>query len=222
MMRYEMPGSLLSLGEGFPFQRGQWVAPTPGVPVAPYLTASQGCEQSPATVDSIQLSSQALAAQADEGCVQVQAGDSLSELLLKRGYSLKEMYETDENGQTLLDRTAANNGLKDANRIQVGQELFLPTKECLDNSESMNIEKCDSGQPFDETYAEDFDYADEFDYDEEFDYANESDYSDGEAGRFEDADDSSLDCACGLEEETDQSAPSLWTAVADAFAEVFG
>jgi hypothetical protein len=70
-----------------------------------------------------------LSGDSDGGCIKVKSGDSLSQLLLERGYSLKEMLQKDEQGQTLIDRTAAANNLRNPNLIFPGQELNLPAKE---------------------------------------------------------------------------------------------
>ncbi len=104
---------------GFPFNRGQWVAST---------LKSPECQQ----VDTVELSSksvQSAPAQTCGGTVKVASGDTLSQLLLQRGYSLEEMLKKDENGQNMFDTIAATNGLRNPNLIHPGQELTLPSKE---------------------------------------------------------------------------------------------
>lgn len=53
---------------------------------------------------------------------------SVEGILRNQGYSLKEIYTKDANGQTLIDRVASSNGLKNPNLIQPGQELNIPSR----------------------------------------------------------------------------------------------
>ena len=48
---------------------------------------------------------------------------------MNNGYSQDELYRKDANGTTLIDRMAEFNNLKDANLIQVGQEIRIPKRE---------------------------------------------------------------------------------------------
>lgn len=112
---------------GYPFVRGQWVGPTvkPAEPVPPmarsYDTVNLSCDTANHNDGAQQ-----------PGCVTVKSGDSLSQLLMQRGYSLKEMYQKDEQGKTLIDRVSDSNGLRNPNLIFPGQELNLPGKDQLE------------------------------------------------------------------------------------------
>ena len=83
--------------------------------------------------DTVYLTSQTNPA-AGPGCVTVKSGDSLSELLLQRGYSVKEMYQKDDQGKTMIERIADSNGLRNPNLIYPGQQLNLPGKEGAEES----------------------------------------------------------------------------------------
>lgn len=54
------------------------------------------------------------------------ADSSLETILRNRGFSLEEIYATNENGQTLIDEVAQVNGLEDPNLILTGQGLTVP------------------------------------------------------------------------------------------------
>ena len=120
---------------GYPFVRGQWVGPTasPAEPVPPmarsYDTVNLTCDASSQTNRST-----------GAGCVTVKSGDSLSELLLQRGYSVREMYQKDDQGKTMIDRIADSNGLRNPNLIYPGQELNLPGKDRAEESTAPPIE----------------------------------------------------------------------------------
>ena len=60
--------------------------------------------------------------------VKVASGDSLSKMLLNRGFSMKELTARDEKGKSMLDKVAAQNGLRNPNLIYEGQSLSLPNK----------------------------------------------------------------------------------------------
>lgn len=62
---------------------------------------------------------------------------SLEGILRNQGYSLKEIYTKDSNGQTLIDRVASSNGLKNPNLIQPGQQLSIPSRGGADGSAQM-------------------------------------------------------------------------------------
>jgi len=114
---------------GYPFIRGQWVGPTasPAEPVPPMARS----------FDTVNLTSGATSQtnpSAGPGCVTVKSGDSLSELLLQRGYSVKEMYQKDDQGKTMIDRIADSNGLRNPNLIYPGQQLDLPGKDRAEES----------------------------------------------------------------------------------------
>jgi hypothetical protein len=178
--------TLPQLSKGYPFLNGQWVGTQPAAtPVVPFA---------PIPSDTVSLSGQAVSTLSGEstgGCVTVKSGDSLSQLLLERGYSLEEMFQKDEQGQTLIDRTAAANKLRNPNLIFPGQELNIPSKEnqaeleeasswaedsgqeCQTESEQMGTDLCPCGDEFtydsDEAEYGDFGYPDEtldggFDY----------------------------------------------------------
>ncbi len=53
---------------------------------------------------------------------------SVEGILRNQGYSLQEIYAKDANGQTLIDRVASSNGLKNPNLIQPGQQLNIPSR----------------------------------------------------------------------------------------------
>jgi LysM repeat protein len=57
-----------------------------------------------------------------DGKYTVKKGDTLWGILAKAGFSAKEI-------PTLIKQVVSENGLKDANKIQVGQELKLPQRE---------------------------------------------------------------------------------------------
>jgi hypothetical protein len=179
----------IQFNEGYPFNRGQWVGPTQAAttPVVPFVAPADQTGM-PACVDSVQLS-EATSARDMEGCVQVKDGDCLSKLLQERGYSFKEMSEKDENGLSLLDRTAAANGVTDPKMtIFAGQTLSLPSKlsEKTAGADSDESLFCDSGENvYDETDCanhEHFNGVDDFgvelgdfdDYDYDYDYADDS------------------------------------------------
>jgi hypothetical protein len=48
--------------------------------------------------------------------------------LLKKGFSLKEIYTKDKQGRTLAEQVAQTNGIKDQRRIADGKELKLPQR----------------------------------------------------------------------------------------------
>lgn len=55
--------------------------------------------------------------------------DSIEHILRNQGYSSNDIYRKDKNGQTLIQRVAAANGLKDPNLIRPGQKgLKVPVK----------------------------------------------------------------------------------------------
>ncbi|MBS2038159.1 hypothetical protein JST97_24450 [bacterium] len=55
--------------------------------------------------------------------------DSIEHILRNQGYSSNEIYKKDRNGQSLIQRVAAANGLKDPNLIRPGQKgLKVPVK----------------------------------------------------------------------------------------------
>lgn len=54
---------------------------------------------------------------------------SLDQILMNQGYTSREIYSKGENGKTLLDEVSRVNGLRDANLIQAGQGLVVPSKE---------------------------------------------------------------------------------------------
>ena len=55
--------------------------------------------------------------------------DSIEHILRNQGYSSNDIYKKDKNGQTLIQRVAAANGLKDPNLIRPGQKgLKVPVK----------------------------------------------------------------------------------------------
>lgn len=55
--------------------------------------------------------------------------DSIEHILRNQGYSPNEIYRKDRNGQSLIQRVAAANGLKDPNLIRPGQKgLKVPVK----------------------------------------------------------------------------------------------
>lgn len=146
--------SNVNLTAGYPFNRGRWVGPTESpFLLQPPLTkvAQTGSE----TNDVVQLTKAAANPSSSDGnTVKVQSGDSLSQLLLDRGYSLKEMLEKDEQGKTLIDRVAAENKLRNPNLIYPGQELSLPSKEVQEESAC----PCESDFSDDQSYESDFDY----------------------------------------------------------------
>ncbi|MBX3172674.1 MAG: hypothetical protein KF760_35075 [Candidatus Eremiobacteraeota bacterium] len=56
--------------------------------------------------------------------------DSIEHILRNQGYSSNEIYKKDKNGQSLIQRVAAANGLKDPNLIRPGQKgLMVPVKD---------------------------------------------------------------------------------------------
>lgn len=68
---------------------------------------------------------------------------SLEGILRNQGYSLKEIYSKDANGKNMVDKVASANGLKNANLIQPGQKLDVPTKE---NSASISTADLKNGE----------------------------------------------------------------------------
>jgi hypothetical protein len=54
--------------------------------------------------------------------------DTIEGMLRNQGYSLKDIYSKDKNGQTLIDQVAKANNLKNPNLIQDGAELKIPKK----------------------------------------------------------------------------------------------
>lgn len=55
--------------------------------------------------------------------------DSIEHILRNQGYSSNDIYKKDKNGQSLIERVAAANGLKDPNLIRPGQKgLKVPVK----------------------------------------------------------------------------------------------
>lgn len=55
--------------------------------------------------------------------------DSIEHILRNQGYNSNDIYRKDQNGQTLIQRVAAANGLKDPNLIRPGQRgLKVPVK----------------------------------------------------------------------------------------------
>lgn len=56
--------------------------------------------------------------------------DSIERILRNQGYSSNDIYKKDKNGQSLIQRVAAANGLKDPNLIRPGQKgLMVPVKD---------------------------------------------------------------------------------------------
>lgn len=56
--------------------------------------------------------------------------DSIERILRNQGYSSNDIYKKDKNGQSLIQRVAAANGLKDPNLIRPGQKgLVVPVKD---------------------------------------------------------------------------------------------
>ncbi|MGE0494142.1 MAG: hypothetical protein AB7S38_33335 [Vulcanimicrobiota bacterium] len=55
--------------------------------------------------------------------------DHLEGILTNQGYSIEEIYAADDQGQTMLDRVAEANDLRDANLISPGQNLVVPTTQ---------------------------------------------------------------------------------------------
>ena len=56
--------------------------------------------------------------------------DSIGRILRNQGYSSNDIYKKDKSGQSLIQRVAAANGLKDPNLIRPGQKgLMVPVKE---------------------------------------------------------------------------------------------
>lgn len=56
--------------------------------------------------------------------------DSIEHILRNQGYSSNDIYKKDKNGQSLIQRVAAANGLKDPNLIRPGQKgLMVPVKD---------------------------------------------------------------------------------------------
>lgn len=53
---------------------------------------------------------------------------TLEGMLRNQGYDLKEIYAKGPDGKTLLQRTQADNGIKDATRMRDGQEFHIPRK----------------------------------------------------------------------------------------------
>lgn len=65
---------------------------------------------------------------------EVKKGDTLWGILAKAGFSPKEI-------PTLLKQVASENGLKDPNKIQVGQKLNLPQRDRADQNKSVTDSK---------------------------------------------------------------------------------
>lgn len=69
--------------------------------------------------------------------------DSVEGILRNQGYSLKDIYNKDKDGKTLIDRVAETNGLKNPNVIHPGQSLQVPTRE---KSESLSSKDLKPGE----------------------------------------------------------------------------
>lgn len=69
--------------------------------------------------------------------------DSVEGILRNQGYSLKDIYNKDKDGKTLIDRVAETNGLKNPNVIHAGQSLQVPTRE---KSESLSSKDLKPGE----------------------------------------------------------------------------
>ena len=55
--------------------------------------------------------------------------DCLEGILMNKGYTAEEIYSKGADGKSLLDRVVATNKLRNADLIQAGQSLIVPSKE---------------------------------------------------------------------------------------------
>lgn len=55
--------------------------------------------------------------------------DCLESILMNKGYTAEEIYSKGADGKSLLDRVVATNKLRNADLIQAGQNLVVPSKE---------------------------------------------------------------------------------------------
>ena len=193
--------SNINLTAGFPFNRGNWVGHTtsPFHSQSPFTATPSTSTQ---TSDTVQFSSAASDLLNSPGnTVTVKADDTLSQLLLDRGYSLKEMLAKDEQGKSMLDRVAADNKLANRDLIDPGQQLTLPSKERQDASALEQEEFCpcesDFGYETDDEYHQEFDF--DFDYESNYDYDYDYDYDHGMIESDDELDsnyESDADCGC--------------------------
>lgn len=179
--------SNINFTAGYPFNRGQWVGHTESpfslkspLNTTPSVAAEAHDSVCFSSAASAQLSSTA-------NTVTVQPDDTLSQLLLDRGYSLKEMLEKDEQGKTMLDRVAADNKLRNADLIHPGQQLTLPSKDRQDGSPLGQEQFCPCES--------DFEYESDNDYNHEIDYDYDYDYNHGPID-YNNDDDYNADCGC--------------------------
>lgn len=56
----------------------------------------------------------------------VKRGDNLERILRDHGYSVRDLYARDDQGNSLLQRIGAANGISEQNKIQAGQTLSIP------------------------------------------------------------------------------------------------
>jgi hypothetical protein len=66
----------------------------------------------------------------------VARNDHLEGMMRNQGYSVEDIYARDAGGQSLLDRVAQANGLRDPNLITPEQSLVLPTRNAPPQQES--------------------------------------------------------------------------------------
>ncbi len=69
--------------------------------------------------------------------------DSVEAILRNQGYSLGEIYQRGENGQTLIDRVAQANNLRNPNLLAEGQSLRIPSRA---NTESVSSRDLPPGE----------------------------------------------------------------------------
>jgi len=65
--------------------------------------------------------------------------DCLEHILLNQGYSMKEIYGKGEDGKSLLQNIASQNGLKDPNLLRPGQTLNIPKKGEAASTEGLEV-----------------------------------------------------------------------------------
>lgn len=64
--------------------------------------------------------------------------DCLESILMNKGYTAEEIYSKGADGKSLLDRVVSTNKLRNADLIQAGQNLIVPSKEEPKNANSAN------------------------------------------------------------------------------------
>ncbi len=71
--------------------------------------------------------------------------DSIESILRSQGYEVPQIYEQNDQGQTLIDQVAAANDIDDPNVIQPNQNLVVPTNRPVEEEEKEDQELTEAG-----------------------------------------------------------------------------